>query len=218
MWLHNNHIEAILFDLDGTLLDTSEGIRHSVRYALEKLGLPQPSDERIREFVGPPIQESLQRYAGLSIEEAQVGANIFRDFYKKEALFEASLYDGIISLLERLKKDGIKIAVATYKREDYAIDILRHFGIASYCDVIHGADNENRLTKADIINLCCAELDVPKNNIVLVGDTEHDAKGAAEAGVRFCAVTWGFGYTRSDTRSKYPIDFICNQPVDIYEK
>lgn len=212
MWLQDNHIKAILFDLDGTLLDTSEGIRHSVRYVLEKLGLPQPSDDRIREFVGPPIQESLMKYAGLSTEEAQEGANIFREFYKNETLFEASVYEGILSLLERLKQNGYKIGVATYKREDYALDILRHFGISPYCEVIHGADNENKLTKADIIDLCCVELGVPKSNIMLVGDTEHDAKGAATAGVKFCAVTWGFGYKSNEVTSVSPIVLICNDP------
>ena len=215
MWLKNNHIEAILFDLDGTLLDTSEGIRHSVRYALDQLQLPQPSEECLREFVGPPIQESLMRYGGLSKEDAQRGANIFRDFYKNRALFEASLYEGIIPLLEQLHEQDIKIGVATYKREDYAIDILKHFGIAMYCNVMHGADNENKLTKADIIDLCIDELGVQKHNIVLVGDTEHDAKGASQAGIKFCAVTWGFGYQGSTINSAYDINFVCNNPLKL---
>lgn len=217
MWLKDNQIKAILFDLDGTLLDTSEGILHSVRYTLDALGLPSLPNEIIKNFIGPPIQNSLQKYVGLSLEAAQAGTNVFRDFYKGEALYEARLYDGVIPLIEQLQKGGYKIAVATYKREDYAIDILQHYGIAGYCSVIHGADNENKLTKADIINLCCAELGVEKENILLVGDTEHDAKGASLAGVKFCAVTWGFGYNKNDVNSDYPIDFVCNQPLDIVE-
>lgn len=217
MWLKDNHIEAILFDLDGTLLDTSEGICHSVRYTLDQLQLPQPSEESLREFVGPPIQESLMRYGELSMEEAQRGANIFRNFYKSQALFEASLYDGIIPMLEQSREQGLKIGVATYKREDYAIDILKHFEIAKYCDVMHGADNDNKLTKADIIELCCEELCVLKQNIILVGDTEHDAKGASQAGIKFCAVTWGFGYVSGKVFSEYPYHYICNKPQDIVE-
>lgn len=215
MWLKDNHIEAILFDLDGTLLDTSEGIRHSVLYTLDQLQLPHPSEERLREFVGPPIQESLMRYGGLSIEEAQQGADIFRDFYKSQALFEASLYDGIMPMLEQLHKQGIKIGVATYKREDYALDILNHFGIVQYCDVIYGADNENKLTKADIINFCCEELSVQKQNIILIGDTEHDARGAAHAGIKFCAVTWGFGYNQPHISSAFNIDVIIKNPIEL---
>ena len=210
--LKDNQIKAILFDLDGTLLDTSAGIRHSVRYAMSQLHLPQPSDDQIGEFIGPPIQESLMKYAGITAEEAQKGANIFREFYKNEALFEASLYEGILSILEQLRQHGIKIGVATYKREDYAIEILKHFDIVPYCDVIHGADNENRLSKADIIQLCCDELREDKAHILLVGDTEHDAKGAALSGVRFCAVTWGFGYRKKDV----PEDICCiHEPMEL---
>lgn len=215
MWLRDNNITAILFDLDGTLLDTSEGIRHSVRYTLNQLQLPQPSDDRIGEFIGPPIQESLMRYAGLTLEDAQKGANIFRDFYKREALFEASVYDGVFPILEQLRKEGFKIGVATYKREDYAIDILRHFGISTYCDVIHGADNENKLSKADIIGLCCNELGEDKDNTLLVGDTEHDSKGAALSGVHFCAVTWGFGYTDNSVLDAGV--FVVHKPEELME-
>lgn len=215
MWLKDNHIEAILFDLDGTLLDTSEGICYSVRYTLDQLQLPQPSEESLREFVGPPIQESLMRYGELSMEEAQRGANIFRNFYKSQALFEASLYDGIITIMEQLHQIGIKMGVATYKREDYALDILNHFGIAKYCDVIHGADNDNKLTKADIIDLCIGELGVQKQNIIFVGDTEHDAKGASSAGIRFCAVTWGFGYNQLHHSSDYNIDVTIKSPSEL---
>ena len=213
MWLKDNHIEAILFDLDGTLLDTSEGILHSVRYTLNQLQLPQLSDEQIGCFIGPPIQESLMKYVGLTPEAAQKGANIFRDFYKREALFEASVYDGVFPILEQLRKEGFKIGVATYKREDYAIDILRHFGISTYCDVIHGADNENKLTKADIVELCCKELAVNKGNILLVGDTEHDAKGAMLAEVQFCAVTWGFGYSNNSVFDDGV--FVVRKPVEL---
>ena len=215
MWLNDNNIKAVLFDLDGTLLDTSAGICHSVRYTMDRLNIPQPSDEKIKEFVGPPIQESLIKYAGLSIEDAQNGANIFRDYYKNEALYEASLYEGIIPLLVQLHKKDIKIGVATYKREDYAIDILKHFEIAKYCDVMHGADNENKLTKADIIDLCIDELGVQKQNIILVGDTEHDAKGAAHAGIKFCAVTWGFGYDQLHISSDFNIDLTIQSPLEL---
>ena len=213
MWLMDNHIGAILFDLDGTLLDTSEGIRHSVRHTLDQMQLPQPSEEEIRKFIGPPIQESLMKYAGLCAEKAQQGANIFRDFYKTQALYEASVYDGVFPILEQLRKEGFKIGVATYKREDYAIDILKHFGISTYCDVIHGADNENKLTKADIIELCCKELAVIKDNILLVGDTEHDARGAILAGVHFCAVTWGFGYSNNSVFDDGV--FVVRKPVEL---
>lgn len=196
-------IKAVLFDLDGTLLDTSEGIMDSVRYTIAQLGYEQLPIETILKFVGPPIQTSLITHLGISIDEAQRGANIFREYYKNNALFKACIYPGIIAMLNNLKTKDIKIGVATYKREDYAIDLLKHFGIAEYCDVIHGADNENILTKADIVEMCITEMGENKSSVVLVGDTDHDAKGAYEAHVGFIAVTWGFGYTDNSPIS-YP--------------
>ncbi len=208
-------IKAVLFDLDGTLLDTSEGIKHSVAFAIQALGYQPLPNEVVLQFVGPPIQNSLITHLGVSVEEAQKGANIFRDYYKSEALFEAALYPDILLMLSKLKDNGIKIGVATYKREDYAIDLLKHFGIADYCDVIHGADNENKLTKADIIEICIRELREKKDDIILVGDTEHDAKGANDAGIGFIAVTWGFGFKSNCDVTQYPCLAIINNVLEL---
>lgn len=212
MWLQDNHIKAVLFDVDGTLLDTGEGIMHSIRYTLEKFGLSIPSADDLRKYVGPSPYESLQKYAGLSGDDARIGANIFREFYKNEALYEAKIYDGILPLLERLIHNGYKLGVATNKREDYALDILQHFEITDYCDVIHGADYDYKLTKADIINRCCAELGVEKEYTLYVGDTEIDAQGAATAGINFCAVLWGYGFKKGDIQRDYPIFHVCDTP------
>lgn len=208
-------IQAVLFDLDGTLLDTSEGIIESVRFTIEELGYPSLIENTILRFVGPPIQNSLIKFLRLSPKEAQHGADIFRDYYKSKALFKATLYPGIYDLLNSLKIKGVKIGVATYKREDYALSLLEHFKIADLCDVIHGADNNNKLTKANIIELCLNELNVDKANIVLVGDTEHDAKGAKEAGIKFIAVGWGFGYKLITDVSEYPFIKFANSPGEI---
>lgn len=210
-------IKAVLFDLDGTLLDTSEGIKHSVRYTLSAMGYNTLPEETILQFVGPPIQNSLMMYCGVSSEEAQKGANVFRNYYKTNALFEASLYDGIMELLSELKSKGIKIGVATYKREDYAIDLLNHFGIDKYCDVIHGADNDNVLSKADIVELCIKETGVEREEVVLIGDTEHDAKGAFQSKVGFIAVAWGFGYKNTEIKTSYPYLRFAIKPADIVE-
>lgn len=207
-------IKAVLFDLDGTLLDTSEGIKHSVRYTLSKMGYNELPEDTILKFVGPPIQNSLMTYCGVDVEEAQRGANVFREFYKSQALFEASLYDGIFDLLKELKSRGIRIGVATYKREDYALELLAKFKITTYCDVIHGADNNNVLTKADIVEKCISELGAQKEQTILVGDTDHDAKGAAEANVNFVAVSWGFGYDNN----KKCIDYPCFQFIESPEQ
>lgn len=197
-------IKATLFDLDGTLLDTTDGVLESAIFAATQLGYPRLPYETMLKFVGPPIQNSFKIFYGASEERAQEAANIFRSYYKENALLKASLYPDIIEVLENLKARGIKIAVATYKREDYAISILKHFGIAPYCKSMHGADNYNKLTKADIVNLCIDELGIDKSEVVLIGDTEHDALGAQRAGVQFLGVTYGFGFRFHNDIDEYP--------------
>lgn len=197
-------IKAILFDLDGTLLDTTEGVLESAVYAAKTLGYNELPHETMLSFVGPPIQDSFMKHYGCNQEQAQEAANIFRTYYKENALFKAKLYPELIDLLKELKNKDIKIGVATYKREDYALSILEHFGIAPFCKTMHGADNFNQLTKADIVNLCIDELGSEKSEVVLVGDTEHDALGAEKAGVLFIGVTFGFGFKSSKDVDAYP--------------
>lgn len=187
-------MKAILFDLDGTLLDTTDGVLESAIFAAKKLGYEELPHETMLNFVGPPIQDSFIKWYGCSQNKAQEAANVFRTYYKENALYKAELYPDLIELLEELKQRDIKIGVATYKREDYAISILEHFGIAPFCITMHGADNFNKLTKADIVNLCIDELGTEKSEVVLVGDTEHDALGAERIGIPFLGVTYGFGF------------------------
>lgn len=187
-------IRHVIFDLDGTLLDTREGIVHSVRYAAQKLGYRELPYEELLTFVGPPIQQSFMDHYGCSKETAQIAADVFRDYYKSEALLEAVPYEGIYELCAELRRRGIKMSVATYKREDYALMLLRHFGFDEYCDPMHGADGENRLKKRDIVRMCMDEMGAVPRDTVLIGDTKHDETGAREAGVGFVAVTYGFGF------------------------
>lgn len=208
-------IKNVIFDLDGTLLDTREGIVESVKYAARKLGYKEPSHENLLKFVGPPIQQSLITFYGCDKEIAQKGANIFRDYYKTTALLKAEPYEGIYDLCEILKANGIRMSVATYKREDYALTLLRHFNFDKYCNPIHGADNYNILKKEDIVRMCQEEMGATREDSVLIGDTNHDAKGAAQAGTPFLAVTYGFGYKCADDVRDYPCIGVAKTPLEI---
>lgn len=208
-------IKFVSFDLDGTLLDTSEGIVQSVKYTVEQMGLNLPEGMDMGFFIGPPIQMSLQKCFDLDVETAQKGADIFRAYYKSETLYMAKPYDGVFELLEELRKRNLKIGVATYKREDYALDILRHFHIADYCDVMCGADNNNVLTKSDIIRNSYQGVGALPKETIYVGDTEHDAKGAYEAGVPFVAVTWGCGFSNDKANCEYTIKQLIEHPLDL---
>lgn len=206
--------KAVIFDLDGTLLDTSLGIISSVKYAIKKNGYDELDNETMNSFIGPPIQKSFARVYGVSKEEADKVAADFRNHYSTVDLFKAELYNDIIKLLKLLKSKNIKIGVATYKREDYAKKLLDEFGITPYCDSIIGSDFEGKLTKSDIINLCIEELYEPKGNVVMVGDTVHDLDGAKNINVDFIAVTYGFGFKPNE---EIECDKICNKPMDIID-
>lgn len=209
-------IESVLFDLDGTLLNTTDGVLESAIYAAKTLGYQELPYEIMRSFVGPPIQLSFMKWYNCNIEEAQNAANLFRKYYKDNSLFKAELYPGIIEMLGNLRDLGIKIGVATYKREDYAISILEHFGISNFCYTMHGADNNNKLSKADIINICMNEMTSEKEKVVLVGDTEHDAKGAIESGIKFIGVTYGFGFSSDKDVNSYPNIGCAENTNDIF--
>lgn len=208
-------IENVVFDLDGTLLDTSEGIINSVIHTIKELDLPPLSDETISKFIGPPIQESFAKYCNCDEKTTIIASKLFRDYYKDVTLLEAKPYDGIYDVCEKLKKAGIKLAVATYKREDYALRLLNEFGFNNYCVSMHGADNENKLRKSDILDLCISEMGGLEENTVLIGDTEHDAKGALIANTKFLAVTYGFGYKKDYTSSDVNCIGVADEPLDI---
>lgn len=208
-------MKAVLFDLDGTLLDTTVGVIESAQYAAKMMGYSNLSYTKWLTFVGPPIQSSFIKYFGCTREEAQKAANIFRDYYKRVALFKATPYDGIFEVCEVLKQRNIEIAVATYKREDYAVKLLCHFGFDKYCKFMHGADNNNILTKTDIINLCISEMEVSKEYCVLIGDTDYDARGAVQVGISFIGVTYGFGYKKKTSIVSDMCIGMVDSPIEI---
>ena len=208
-------IKNVIFDLDGTLLDTREGVIESAKYAAKQMGYPELPHETMLSFVGPPIQNSFMNHYGCDQETAQKAANIFRDHYKNTALLLAEPYEGIYDLCELLKENGVRMSVATYKREDYALTLLRHFNFHKYCDPMHGADNNNALKKEDIVRMCQEEMGATKENSVLIGDTDNDAKGAVKADTPFIAVTYGFGFKTEEDVVKYPYIGVAKKPMEI---
>ena len=187
--------KLIIFDLDGTLMDTSEGIISAVKYTIDHFGLHELTGEALATFIGPPIQDSFSKSYGLDGPILQEIATVFRERYKSVDLLSAKPYPGIFDTLTKLKKAGKALAVATYKREDYAIDLLRYYGFERYFSIIHGGDHENKLKKEDIIRLCITETSgANKNNCLLVGDTVNDSLGAEMTGIDFLGACYGFGF------------------------
>lgn len=204
-------MEAVLFDLDGTLMDTSEGVLESFFYVIDRLNYPVVPHNEVKSMIGMPVQEWFKKFYGVDNEIAQYATELFREHNLKYSSTKATIYSGVYELLEELVNRNIKIAVATYKREDCALLLLQKFGILKYCDSFHGADNNNKLSKMDIINICLDELVVNRKNIVFVGDTVFDAQGAFNAGIQFVGVTYGLGFKKLEEIERYPhIGFVDN--------
>lgn len=187
--------DLVIWDLDGTLLDTSEGILSSARYAIEKENLPVPTEAVMKTYIGPPIQNSFMATLRVTKEKSLYMAEIFRQHYKKYDLYKACPYSGINNLLKAIRENGIKQAVATYKRDDYAYAIIEKFAMAQYMDCVCGSDFEGKLTKTDIIRNAIENIGIkPSKRIVMIGDTDNDLFGAEHVGIDFIGVKYGFGF------------------------
>ncbi|AIG43949.1 HAD family hydrolase [Streptococcus suis] len=186
--------QTILFDLDGTLTDSGQGILNSVAYALEKMGIEEPDTANLNRFIGPPLYESFSRFYQLSPEDTQSAVDAFRIYFKEKGMFENQLYPGIIPLLEELRTAGKTLVIATSKPEIFAKQILEHFGIAHYFDVIAGASlDSSRISKADVIGYAINQLEAFPKHAVMIGDREHDIEGARMHQLPAIGVLYGYG-------------------------
>lgn len=185
-------MKQILFDLDGTLTDSGEGIMHCAELTLQHYNLPVPTRAEMRSMVGPPLRDSFRRF-GISESELDNAVAFYRKHYLAVGQFENSPYPGIRELLERLNNEGNRLYVATSKPETMAKNILNHFGLDGYFTLICGADSDGiRSTKEEVIEYLLDQLE-SLENLVMVGDTIYDVKGAAYHGIPCVAVTWGYG-------------------------
>lgn len=191
--------KTILFDLDGTLTDSGEGIINCAAMALEHFGLPVPSREKMRVFVGPPLHESFINH-GVPADRVEEAIKIYRSRYNPIGKFENTPYPGIHDLLAALKAEGYKLYVATSKPEVMAVEILEHFHMAHYFDLICGASLDlSRNSKEDVIAYLLEQAS-RDSNIVMVGDTKYDVLGAKHHGIPTIGVSWGYG-TVSDMQN-----------------
>lgn len=208
-------LKNVIFDLDGTLLDTTEGVIESVKYTARRLAYPMLPSEELLKFIGPPIQQSFMTYYGADREQAQEAATIFRLHYKIDTLLKAVPYDGIYELCNILKKNNIRMAVATYKREDYALTLLQYFHFEQYCNPMHGADHYNKLKKEDIVQMCMKEMGGNIEDTILIGDTSSDALAAEKVGIPFIAVLYGFGFRSTTEADRYRNAGSVDNPLQI---
>ena len=196
--------QTIIFDLDGTLADTSEGIYNCIRHAQKMMSLPPITSAQMRSHIGPPMHESYERNFHLTGHELERAVGYHKEYALTKGLYEASLYEGIPQLLSQFKSRGLKLAVATLKYEETAQKMLAFLNIAHYFDVICGTLSDVKLTKAQLLNKCIQLCGGTQDTSLLIGDSSYDALGAQEAGIDFLAVTYGFGFSSFSDANHYP--------------
>lgn len=191
----------VIWDIDGTLLNTREGVVSAAAYTLERLGHSPVKATDVVSF--PKIKDAFLQMFEMTEEQAQTATDLFRDRYKEHDLLKAVPYDGIYDVMNYLRENNVKQAIATNKRQDYATQICVHFGFDQYCYPIYGTDRDGRLTKDKLIQACLewwkgTDPAITASQVAMIGDTIGDKEAAEKAEVGFIGVNYGFGFSNVD--------------------
>ena len=187
---------TVLFDLDGTLVDSGIGVTNSVAHALERFGITPPPRQELFKFIGPPLTQSFCEFCGFDDEQTTLAIKYYREYYSEKGILECSMYDGVLELLKYLKGKGYKLSLATSKPEIYATRVVENKGILKYFDYIAAAstDEKTRATKEAVIDYAldiCEEKD--RRKIIMIGDRHFDINGARAFNLDSIGVTFGYG-------------------------
>ena len=190
------NFDAVLFDFDGTVADTGKGVFRSIRYAIEKSGLPPLSEEGLRTFIGPPLHDSFRRECHIDDEElTETLVSHYREAYSAGGLFEFDIYEGMEQLFSDLHDAGVKIGVASSKPINFINIILEKTGLDKYFDTAAGSDPRYADSdKTTIVRSCISSFSLPEgSSYLMVGDRCFDIIGAHNAGIPCAAVLFGYG-------------------------
>lgn len=216
------NFDLIVFDLDGTLFDTKRSILKSIKHMIETENLRELTDAEVESFLGPPLVSSIEKYfPELSAERKDEIITSYRDYYMNEAVYDTNLYDGMYDNLVRLKKEGYKVALATYKVLSCVTPLFKKFNIIDYFDTLRGSVLGEDYTKSDIIKMAMDDTDVHNvDKICMIGDTEHDFNAAIDCNISFIGMTYGFGYNNISKESEKYEKFLgyCDSAKEIFGK
>ncbi len=209
--------DIVLFDFDGTIIDSGMGITNSVMYALKKFGIEVEDRASLYKFIGPPLYKSFMNFYGFSEEKAHLGVDYYREYYSEKGVFENEVYDGIEELIEELHKKGKKLILATSKPEIFARKILEHIGLAKYFTFIAGSEmSHSRVDKNEVIEYAfenCGIMDY--SNAIMIGDREFDVLGAKHFNMDSIGVLFGYGCRQELERAG--ATYIVEKALDVLE-
>lgn len=208
-------IENILFDFDGTVFDTVEGITKCVQYALGKMGIEAELSE-LTCFAGPPLVDMFAQKYGMSEDEAKKATALYRERYEPTGWIECRPFDGMHEMLLKLKSAGKTVAVATSKPEHLAVRILERYDMLDDFDVVCGATLDgSRSKKWDVINYALEKLGADPDNTLMVGDRMYDVIGAKTCGIDCVGVS--FGYAEEGELAEHGAVYVVDTPDELYE-
>ena len=184
-----------LFELDGTLTDSSPGIINSIIYALKKYDINVYDMTLLRKFLGPPLHESFEKFFGFDKEKSLQAVKYYREYFSTEGLLENEVYCDITDLLQNLKENGKTLIVATSKPQPFTDRIMEHFDLEKFFDFIAGSNMDTtRSKKAEVIEYALSECNIiDKSSVSMVGERAEDMIGAQTVGIDSIGVEYGYG-------------------------
>jgi phosphoglycolate phosphatase len=202
---------TILWDLDGTIIDSSPGVFESFNHTFRTIGMPELTPAEMQPFMGPPLRTTFGELLGMSHEETEEALALYRDFYLKQGgALNCNLYPGVIETIQRSKAAGITNSLATSKAQRGTKIVGEHFDFLQYFDVLGTASNdEQRNSKTDVISYAFEELrriDADLSRVILVGDRIHDIEGARHHDLEVVLVKWGFGNQQEWALADYLVE------------
>lgn len=184
----------ILFDLDGTLIDSKQGIVNSIKYALDFFNINVEDEKKLYKFIGPPLRESFKKYYKFNEEDTELAVEKYREYYKEKGVFQNHLYVGIDNLLKELVNNGKNLIIATSKPEMFAKKIIEDLEINDYFSFICGSTlDSSREKKADVIKHILTTNNLKTEDCVMIGDKSQDVIGAQKTGIDSIGVLYGYG-------------------------
>ena len=212
--------KAIVFDLDGTITDSSRSVKQAAKYTLKQMNLPTQTDSKLDELMNySPLKEALKVVCGLNDETAQECCNVFKKYYSEnsESLLSLTrIYDGIKEVLYKLNQEKCKLGITTHKHQEQTNNMLNSFDITSFFSSVCGSDHEYSLSKGQLLLKCIDELGSKPETTVYIGDSRYDAMAAQYAKCDFIAVTYGYGF-KNPSNAKEFTSYVAASPLQILE-
>lgn len=210
--------DYVLFDFDGTVTDTGEGILKSLQYSFSAMGHEVPDLSELKKFIGPPIHYSYTTFYGISEEDVGDYIKKYRERYREKGIYECYVYEGMRETIEALRNKGVKIGIASSKPVSLIYDVMNHLGITELFDAVTGVtvDDSNHSGKTFLVLDCMEKLGAAdKSRVLMVGDRKFDLDGASGAGVDSCAVL--FGYGSKEEFLKHNATYIIEKAEDLLD-